>query len=829
MPNATCTMCSTVQEVSVAIAGGDRRTTGTTTTPALQVQSTVQETIPGTGTVPGKRTVRVSTGRCTHSRRASMVSASSTCSSVKFLSKPPLHRTRHIEHQRSVADVGVERSYRRATRTKRRFSSPISYFRRRRKASSRLPRLPRFQSNFHFKSPFQIIMSLATAGGGLGGGMGGAAGGGLTMAHQASAMARPTAPPQGSAIPDSAGMAPPSTSAAALGADLVDKQQQLSLQQVKDLSKMPLVAIDLYASEPHVAAFPPKPTELGEAVAPYLVGKMKDKVALKTTETSHKTFRKWLSQSKGYLDLKADVLAKLDDESAVVIESPQRWLGLRRLDDAPEDLRTKFAHNDESDSPAIAEEATQEIGIIMANGTLDGSVPQGDDFDRVVSKLKLHASKKALTILPEEMTGLLISIAQHHVARATKVDEDDEDIDSYPCAVAVPAVYCYDSSIESLLEAMGGTGVVFQRSMCALAGALLPSPDESKPNTLIEHLGKVMAAMHKEHQKNLVKNPDLVFEEDMLLLLTGVTNDCAECTAVQISAPRHQDGMWGNFKVLTNVSYRHENPESITDKCISELFDTLDTVAPEAGGPVAMVSYGTTAEQKTIHIKWEKLKNSLEDWEEVPHFFSNPNSIALGTAVMGAVSHGRITNVVQKPGKKPKAELAIQVQNVSPVAVGVMINYHGGAKDKWTPVKTIFDFDRRVPAGPYPIDLVAAECVVHRSKTTKDLSDEELLKAIKDNEGAKCIPKREQAALDLRVQVLQKWTRDGAWKNVGDVMSPLVSLDKDEKKVACEKIVLELSLGATGMITSSLSGTRYVPFTTRNTCCIRRLAFLPRT
>jgi len=175
---------------------------------------------------------------------------------------------------------------------------------------------------------------------------------------------------------------------------------------------------------------------------------------------------------------------------------------------------------------------------------------------------------------------------------------------------------------------------------------------------------------------------------------------------------------------------------------------------------------------------------------------------------MGAVSHGRITNVVQKPGKKPKAELAIQVQNVSPVAVGVMMNYHGGAKDKWTPVKTIFDFDRRVPAGPYPIDLVAAECVVHRSKTTKDLSDEELLKAIKDNEGAKCIPKREQAALDLRVQVLQKWTRDGEWKNVGDVMSPLVSLDKDEKKVACEKIVLELSLGATGMITSSLSGTR---------------------
>jgi hypothetical protein len=659
-------------------------------------------------------------------------------------------------------------------------------------------------------------MSLAAAGGGLGG-MGGAAGGGLTMAHQANAMARPTAPNvnTGSAIPDSG--VPPPTSAAALGADLVDKQQQLSLQQVKDLSKMPLVAIDLYASEPHVAGFPPKPTEAGEDVGPYLVGKMKDKVALKTTETSHKTFRKWLSQSKGYVDLKADVLAKLDDQSAVLVESPQHWLGLRRLEDAPEDLRRKVAHDNDSTSPAIAEEASQDIGITMANGTLDGSVPQGDDFDRVVSKLKLHPSKKALTVLPEEMTSLLLNIAQHHVARATNVDEDDEDIVSYPCAIAVPAVYCYDVSIESLLEATGGTGVVFQRSICALTGALLPSPEaQNKPNLLLAHLDKVLGAMHKEHQKNHVKNPDLRFEDDMLLLLTGVTNDCAECTAVQISAPR-QDGMWGNFKVLTNVSYRHEKPESILDKCISELFDTLDTVAPEAGGPVAMVSYGTMAEQKLVHTKWEKLKKGLEDWEEVPHFFSNPNAVALGTSVMGAVSHGRISTVVQKPGKKAKADLAIHVANVSPVAVGVMMNYHGDdADDKWTPVKTIFDFDRRVPAGPYPIDLVAAECVVHRSmKTNEKLSDEELVKAIKDNEGAKFIPKREQAALDLRVQVLQKWTRDGEWRKVGDIMSPLVSLDKDEKKIACEKVIMELSLGATGLITNTLTGDRYVSWKIR--------------
>jgi len=651
-------------------------------------------------------------------------------------------------------------------------------------------------------------MSLATTGGGLGGMGGGAGAGGLTMAHQAHAMARPpSAPPQGSSIPDSGMLPPPSSSAAALGADLVDKHQQLSLQQVRDLSSLPLVAIDLYAAEPHVAFFPPKPKDPSENVGPSLIGRMKDKVALKTTETSHKTFRKWLSQSKGYLDLKADVLAKLDDKSAVLIESPQHWLGLRRLEDAPADLRKKVKHDD-STSPAIAEEASQEIGITMANGTLDGSVPQGDDFDRVVNKLKLHDSRKALTILPEELTGLLLNIAQHHVARELKVEEGDEDITSYPCAVAVPATYCHDSSIESLLDATGGTGVLFQRSICALTGALLPSDDENKPNLLLDHIGKVLQERHKEYQKLLVKSPDLVFKDDTLLLLAGVTKDSMECTAVQISG-RRPDGVWGNFKVLTNVSYRHEDPQSIIDKCVSELFDTLDTVAPEAGGPVAMVSYGTVAEQKTIHSKWDKLKQSLEDWEEVPHFYSRPDAVALGTAVMGAVSHGRISTVVQVPGKKPKADLAIKVENVATAAVGVMMNYHGGAKDKWTPVKTIFDFDRRVPAGPYQIDLVAAECAVHRS-TTEELSEEELLKRIKELEGAKHIPKREEAALDLRVHVLQKLTRDGDWKTIGNVMSPLVSLDKDEKKIACEKVVLELSLGATGMISNAVSGERYV-------------------
>jgi hypothetical protein len=164
--------------------------------------------------------------------------------------------------------------------------------------------------------------------------------------------------------------------------------------------------------------------------------------------------------------------------------------------------------------------------------------------------------------------------------------------------------------------------------------------------------------------------------------------------------------------------------------------------------------------------------------------------------------------------KKARAELALHVQNVAPVAVGIQMNYHGGASNKWTPVKTIFDFDRQIPAGPHTFDLNAAECAVHRSGKAEGLSEEEFLKATKKNEGAKGIPVREEAALDLRIQVLEKWTRDGEWKKVGDAMQPLVKVEtaddekEGEKRIACESVVLELSLGVTGMITTSLVGER---------------------
>jgi hypothetical protein len=261
--------------------------------------------------------------------------------------------------------------------------------------------------------------------------------------------------------------------------------------------------------------------------------------------------------------------------------------------------------------------------------------------------------------------------------------------------------------------------------------------------------------------------------------------------------------------VLANVSYQEKDPISRMEQCCQELQEAIDMVAEEADGPAALVAYGSREQQDKIKSAWEKIKKVQTEWADVPFLSTKPDVVAIGTAILGAVTHGRQSVLVDKGGKT-KAELGIRVQNVSPCAVGVRINYHGDDESKWEPIKTIFDFDRRIPAGPYPIELIASECVVHRNGHAA-LSDEDFVKAVKLNEGASHIPKREEAALDLRVEILQKWTRDGDWKRVGDMMEPLVKTEGDEgeeTRVACESVTLELSVGVTGMLSSNLIGDR---------------------
>jgi hypothetical protein len=646
-------------------------------------------------------------------------------------------------------------------------------------------------------------MSLATtSGGGLGGAGGGA---GMAMAHHANAIARPVAPPppQGGSIPG--GLAPP-VSAAALGADLVDKHQQaLSQKQARGVSHLPIVAVDLFAHEPLVAMFPPKPEDPAESPgSPQLIGKMKPDVYFRgNNENAHKTLRKFLTKSKAFQSLQADSLANAAGDGAVRMERPQQWLGLRRSADAPDFIKKNIPVSSES-TGAIAEEASQDVGVSIADSTLDGSEPLGDDFDRAVFKVRLHPKKKALAVLPEEGVQILLHQAQYHVAKKVNAEKDADEITDYPCAIALPAWQCFDASVEALMDGMGGSGVFFQRSICALVGALRPGPN----NLVLKAIDDVRTQRATQLQIDRAKNANATMDEDVSLFLMGMTDDGFEATAVQVSRqPDNAECLFGDIKVLSNVSYQVADPVNIMEKCITELQSHLNTSLPGMELPPAIITYGSIQQQNSIKAKWDEIKEkSVSEWKEIPLHATKVECVAMGIAVLGAVSHGRLRTIVHQHGKKPKAILAIRVANVAPVAVGIRMNYHGGSKKKWTSVKTIFDFDRRVPAGPYPIDLKASECVIHRRDGASDLSDEEFLKAAKAIEGSKGIPEREEAARNLRVQIYQKWSRDGEWKRVGDTKKALIIKGKDDEEIPVEHVVLELSLGPTGIITAGLHG-----------------------
>jgi hypothetical protein len=689
-------------------------------------------------------------------------------------------------------------------------------------------------------------MSLAVGGGGMGGGAG--AHGGLVMGHNAAA--GPPGAPQAPPTVAGTGHGPPPLM---VGVDMCDKQQKLSMKQVRNVAHLPICAIDLFAEAPIVALFPPKPKDPTDFIVPRLVGKMKSGVAFKVDSTengsssSHKTLRKWLTKSRSFEALQADSLTKFDKKNnntsgtatAVLIDKPYAWLGLRRLDDAP-DFQTSGVETDNVISPAIAEEVELKNpgACLWTNSTLDGSPPQGDDFDRVVAKLRLHPTKKALTILPEEATQILFHQAQHHVAAKCPPMEQGgkskdasaaDDIENMPIAVALPAWACRDAVIEALYDATGSNGTFFPRSVCALAGALLKGPDRQM-NDLHQRIDVVRSAMMREFEKEFVKDKSATVKNFVFVLLGQTASDGLECTALEIIAIRndaHPSVPISGVKVLANVSYQSADPLSKLKQSVLELQGILDKIAPEAALPGVLVPYGcSTADQDKIAKKFHAVIAKDNEWASTPFINTHPEAVAMGAALLAGACHGRILKHTEN---KKKLDLAMRTQLVAPVAVGVSFDYYGAKttdnddsssnKNKTkndVPIKTIFDFDRRIPAGPYIMEFKASECVVYRKDGGADLDDDAFLKAVKEVEGTKGIPMREEAALNLRVQVYEKWTRDGEWKPLGDPQWPLVRIvpgddDKDatsEKREACESVSLELSLAVTGMVTSALVGER---------------------
>ena len=679
-------------------------------------------------------------------------------------------------------------------------------------------------------------MSLATSGVG-----GAGAGGGMSMAMAAhggpnalSTHQQTSGGGAGAAGPPPGTTAAP-MNAAALGADQLDKNQNLNWKQINKVAELPIVSVDLYGDKGYVSYYPSvvgddKYESPEDWIKVKHVGSGSCLVLKKEDEASYKALRRLLTKSKGYetvFDVSCKSAEKKHGDAAdsVEIPSPQLLLGARQIKSLHKHTVSKFVVGDESKQIIDENKSLEGESLTIENGNLDGStVQQNNDFDRVTLNLKLLSSKKAMTILPEEAVGILVAKAKHTVSKSVEKKNDDEHVYlEFPPAFAIPAWACYDSTIDSLMDACQGTNpVLYQRSVAALAGAFVPRlvTHDKKQKLKNVPLYELIVKKLQEHGKKiqiaeLQKKPLPNQSYSPMVIMAGVTNDGLELTAIEVKNPNptflQEDCHvpFGEFTVISSVSFQHSKPLSLVQKSFTLLTDNVDEICPELeedGGVAAIVTYGTIEKQVELKNEIVKTLKGIEDdevWNEKINFQSTrEEAVSIGTSVLAAVSHARI------------AKPSVEIKNVSPVAVGLSYNFHGDSKDaKWTEPKIIFDYDRRVPAGPTKIDFSAAECVALRKNPSLLDDPNKLLEESQKWSSSKSNGLREESALNLRVKVVQRIERDGGWRQVGDVMTPLSKVKDDEgedgnsdqaQKFAIETSTLELSLDSIGFLSANL-------------------------
>ena len=711
-------------------------------------------------------------------------------------------------------------------------------------------------------------MSLST--GGLAGAGGGA---GLSLSTMAHGGPNGLSTLQATQRTSSAN-APPGTSTAApvsnaaLGADLIDKNQHLSKADWRNAVRRPIVAVDLYGEGCEVAFYPPNVSREGEevdftddkGVKVQSLGKVWETMDNGTKSISHgnlelaqendltyKLMRKVLKNQRGYSPL-LDHLAKQDKaaQATTSITAPQLLLGARQTDALPPS-HLKLYQTAPSSSHAIDTAPQSSHPVTLVNSTLDGtSSPQNDDFDRVIINLKLHSQKKQLTILPEEATAILMARAKRVAADTMTLletkegisipegEENDGDEELYldfPPAVAIPAWQCKDVAVDALNDACHGTNpVLYQRSVAACVGALLPkfaTDSKGKSGMAISNLHSVLNKRQQNHvaeiQKKAAKqkvDPATLMNDGYAptVVLVGMTSHGLELAAVRIDSSNASFGQsqlevpYGAISVVSSVSYPTTEPLKIVSKAFVELAELVDECVPELeeeGGIAALLTYGSLSSQLALTDQIKKTLKGIKDdpiWnvDGVECMSSKPETVAMGLATLGAISHGRISPVSE--GKKVRP--VCHVSNVSPTAVAVQ--YQFGKERNWTEPKIVFDYDRRVPAGPYKLDFKASECVaVRKSDDGEDVymdsDSDSLIKLSENYSKGRYNSDREEAALEFRVKVLQRMERNGRWRQVGETLKPLTkeSDGDDDETVAVESATLELSLDSIGYISVS--------------------------
>lgn len=683
-------------------------------------------------------------------------------------------------------------------------------------------------------------MSLATSGvGGAGGGAG------MSMAAMAHGGPSALSTHQQTSSGGQAGGPPPGTTApppnmAGMAADLLDKNQNLGWKMIKNLAGMPIVSIDLYGDTGEVSYFPPVEDGEDVGIAVKSVGKVSatgTSLALKKdSDSAHKALKRLITKSKGY-DAVFDETLSNDGkgEGIITIATPHLLLGERQVKNLHSATSKKYTIGEES-SHAIDEDQTN--GITIRNGNLDGSTEAlGNDFDRITLGMNIHSKKKTLSLLPEEAVGIVLAKAKKVVAKSfpdLSAEDDDENYVDFPTSIALPAWACNHFAIESLMDACDGNAVLYNRSVAAIAGAFLPKfvkTKEGKTGLQPAKLYSVAMERLQAHQKKIqlaqqrkesVPNTSFL----PLVIMAGMTEDGLEITAIQLKNPNASFGRdeyhcpFGELRVISTVSYQHSKPVSIVDKALVELSDIVDEVYPELeddGGVTAVVTYGTIAKQLQLKDAMLKSLNGIKGddvWNTKMNFLSTQEDIvSVGASILAGISHNRISPESSDDGKASRP--AIMVKNVSPCAVGIAYSFNGGKKGTWTDPKVIFDYDRRVPAGPYNVEFSAAECVALKNDASLLNDMEKLVEESEKWLKGKHNTLREEAALGLSIKIVQRFERNGKWRDSGYNATPLTqgkdeteedgNGDETEGKIAIETSTLELTLDPVGFMSMTLS------------------------
>jgi len=305
--------------------------------------------------------------------------------------------------------------------------------------------------------------------------------------------------------------------------------------------------------------------------------------------------------------------------------------------------------------------------------------------------------------------------------------------------------------------------------------------------------------------------------------MAGMTEDGIEISAIQIKSPNSNFGSaechapYGEHRVVSTVSYHHSTPVSIVNKALVELSDNVDEICPELeedGGVAAVVTYGTIAKQLQLKDAMLKSLNLIKGdavWNTQMNFLSTQeDAVAAGTAVLAGISHNRIPFSVTGDGSRP----ALAVKNAAPCAVGVVYSFEGGKDGTWSEPKVVFDYDRRVPAGPYNVEFSAAECVALRKDMTLLNDMEKLVEESEKWLKGKHNALREDAALNLSIKVVQQFDRNGKWRECGYLANPLTqgkeedseeSEGEADKKIGIENSTLALTLDSVGFMSMTLT------------------------